>query len=274
MIKRLLFLSTITFQLTNLLGQDVETQLRANAVQIVYLDTLEKPIYDKLKDFKLVMIGEMHGTNEPANFLIGLTELFANNGDTIQVGFEIPSEKMTDSSIMQSAYFMNNLTDGRSSFSWANAITRLSKNSRVQIFFFDINKTDTKNYQDRDSLMYLKIKKRIEEHPNWKTVTLSGNIHNMRNQIIELPTTAYYLCNDKDLNLSDKICTINHYFLRGTMLNNIGNGLELRQVDNKSSVYSETLNFDNYFYLYPTAKNYNGIIFTKTVTASELTNKK
>ncbi len=272
---------TITLQLTDIFGQDLQTQLKENAVKIERLDKLNKSVFNKLKDFRLIMIGEMHGTNEPVNFLIGLTELFANQEDTVQVGFEIPSELMTaysrlltDSSVFQSDFFSNNSVDGRASIAWANAITRLTKNSRVQIFFYDINKTESRDFQDRDSLMYLKIKQKIIEHPNWRTITLSGNVHNMRLKFRDKPTAAYYLCNDKDLNLTDKICTLNHYYQSGTMLNNIGNGLELRQVNNNPSVFSETFDFDNYLYLYPTANTYNGIFFTKTVTASKLTTNK
>ena len=270
MIKRLFLILTIALQLTNLFGQDLQTQLKENAVKISHLDKLDKLVYEKLKDFKLIMIGEMHGTNEPANFLIGLTELFANHGDTVQVGLEIPSELMTtysrlltDSSVFQSNFFLNSFDDGRATIAWANAITRLTKNSKVQIFFYDINKSESKYFQDRDSLMYIKIKQKIIEHPNWRTITLSGNIHNMRLKFRDKPTAAYYLCNDKDIKLNDKICTLNHYYQNGTMLNNIGNGLELRQVNNNPSVFSETFDFDNYLYLYPTANTYNGIFFTK-----------
>lgn len=259
----------------------MQTQLKENAVKISHLDKLDKLVYEKLKDFKLIMIGEMHGTNEPANFLIGLTELFANHGDTVQVGLEIPSELMTtysrlltDSSVFQSNFFLNSFDDGRATIAWANAITRLTKNSKVQIFFYDINKSESKYFQDRDSLMYIKIKQKIIEHPNWRTITLSGNIHNMRLKFRDKPTAAYYLCNDKDIKLNDKICTLNHYYQNGTMLNNIGNGLELRQVNNNPSVFSETFDFDNYLYLYPTANTYNGIFFTKIVTASKLTTNK
>jgi len=281
MIKRLFLILTIALQLTNLFGQDLQTQLKENAVKISHLDKLDKLVYEKLKDFKLIMIGEMHGTNEPANFLIGLTELFANHGDTVQVGLEIPSELMTtysrlltDSSVFQSNFFLNSFDDGRATIAWANAITRLTKNSKVQIFFYDINKSESKYFQDRDSLMYIKIKQKIIEHPNWRTITLSGNIHNMRLKFRDKPTAAYYLCNDKDIKLNDKICTLNHYYQNGTMLNNIGNGLELRQVNNNPSVFSETFDFDNYLYLYPTANTYNGIFFTKIVTASKLTTNK
>lgn len=281
MIKQLFFILTFTLQLSTSFGQDLQLQLKDNAVKIEHLDKLDKSIFDKLSDFKLIMIGEMHGTNEPSNFLIGLTELFAGYEDTVQVGFEIPSEEMknylqtlTDSSVFQSDFFANNSFDGRASIAWANAIIRLTKNPKVQIFFYDINKSENDNLQDRDSLMYLNIKKRIIEHPNWRTITLSGNIHNMRLPFREKPKVAFYLCNDKELNLNNNICTLNHYYQSGTMLNNIGNGLELRQVNNNPSVFSETFNFDNYLFLFPTVNTYNGILFTKTVTASELTNKK
>lgn len=281
MIKRLFLILTIALQLTNLFGQDLQTHLKENAVKISHLDKLDKLVYEKLKDFKLIMIGEMHGTNEPANFLVGLTELFANHGDSVQVGLEIPSELMTtysrlftDSSVFQSDFFLNSFDDGRATIAWANAITQLTINSKVQIFFYDINKSESKDFQDRDSLMYIKIKQKIIEHPNWRTITLSGNIHNMRLKFRDKLTAAYYLCNDKDLNFIDKICTLNHYYQSGTMLNNIGNGLELRQVNNNPTVFSETFDFDNYLYLYPTANTYNGIFFTKNVTASKLTTNK
>lgn len=281
MTKRLFIILTLTLQLTNIFGQDLQIQLKENAVKIEHLNKLDKLVYEKLKDFNLIMIGELHGTNEPANFLIGLTELFANYGDTVQVGFEIPDGLMTaynrlltDSSVYQSDFFLNGFDDGRASIAWANSITQLTKNSRVQIFFYDIYKTESNEFPNRDSIMYLNIKRRLVEHPNWRTITLSGNVHNMRLKYKEEPKAAYYLCNDKELNLTEKICTLNHYFQSGTMLNNSGNGLELREVNNNPSVFSETFDFDNYLYLYQTANTYNGIFFTKVITASKLINKK
>jgi hypothetical protein len=275
MTKRLIFTLTIALQLTNAVGQDLPTQLKNNAVRMEHLDKLEKPVLDKLKDFRIIMIGEMHGTNEPATFLIGLTELFTYQGDTVQVGFEIPSELMsaynsslTDSSVFNSEFFSIHSVDGRASSAWANAIIRLTKNSKAQVFFFDNNQSQSRDYQDRDSLMYVKLKQKIMEHPNWRTITLSGNIHNMRLKYKDQPTAAYYLCNDKELGLTDRVCTLTHYYQSGTMLNNMGSGLELRQVNNNPSVFSETLDFDNYIFLFPTPNTYNGLFFTRTVTAS------
>lgn len=122
--------------------------------------------------------------------------------------------------------------------------------------------------------MYLKIKDRIIKHPDWQTITLSGNIHNMRLQFRGKPTTAYYLCNDKDLDLSGKICTLNHYYQKGTMHNNTGRSTELNQVNNGPSVFAETLSYNHYLYLFAKTNTYNGIFFTKTITASEQIEKK
>jgi hypothetical protein len=278
--KQLFFILTFILQLSTSFGQDLQAHLKENAVKIEHLDKLDKLVYQKLKDFNLIMIGELHGTNEPANFLIGLTELFANYGDTVQVGFEIPNGLMTvynrlltDSSVYQSDFFLNGFDDGRASIAWANAITQLTKNSRVQFFFYDIYKTESNEFPNRDSIMYLNIKRRIVEHPNWRTITLSGNVHNMRLKFRENPTAANYLCNDKDLNLTYKICTLNHNFQSGTVHNKNENGLEIRQVNNNPSVFSETFDFDNYLYLYPAADTYNGIFFTKNISASELIKK-
>ena len=280
MTKRLFIILTLTLQLTNIFGQDLQIELKENAVKIEHLNKLDKLVYEKLKDFNLIMIGELHGSNEPANFLIGLTGLFANYGDTVQVGFEIPDGLMTahnrlltDSSVYQSDFFLNGFDDGRASIAWANAITQLTKNSRVQVFFYDIYKTESNRFLNRDSIMYLNIKRRLIEHPNWRIITLSGNVHNMRLKFRENPTAANYLCNDKDLKLTYKICTLNHNFLCGTVYNNTGNGLELRKVNNNPSIFSETFDFDNYLYLYKTANTYNGIFFTKNITASELIKK-
>ena len=118
--------------------------------------------------------------------------------------------------------------------------------------------------------MFLNIKRRLKDHPNWRTITLSGNIHNMRQPFKKQVTTAYLLCQDKTLSLSHKICTLNHLYHQGTMLNNVGNGLELRKVENQASIFSETFRFDNYLILFEQMKNYNGFIFTRQVTAAEL----
>lgn len=279
----LLILLTTTITFLNVNGQDFTSLLKTNSIKIDKLDSLNNSIYELLHNKKIIMIGEMHGTNEPAKFANGLTALFTKNGDSVQVGFEIPSELMTtflklrtDSSIYQSDFFSKNTTDGRASLAWVSTIILLRKNPKVTIFFYDINNGESKNFDDRDSLMYIKIKNQIIKHPTWTTITLSGNIHNMRLPYKQKNKTGAYLANDTDLNISDKFCSLNHSYQSGTMLNNIGKGLELRQVGNINSDYAKFVDYDNYIFLFPITQTntYDGIFFTRTVTAAELANKK
>lgn len=281
--KFLLVLLTNTITFLSMNGQGFASLLKTNAIKIDKLDSLDNRIYDLMHNNKLIMIGEMHGTNEPAKFAKGLADLFTVNGDSVQVGFEIPSDLMTtflklktDSSIYLSDFFKKNSTDGRASVAWASTILRLNSNPKVTIFFYDLNKEDSKNIDDRDSLMYVKIKKQMIQHPTWTTITLSGNIHNMRLPFEQKNKTGAYLANDADLNISNKFCSLNHKYKRGTMLNDIGKGLELRQVGNINSVYAKLVDYDNYIFLFTNSQTntYDGIFFTRTVTAAELAIKK
>ncbi len=167
-------------------GQSSATYLRQNAVRVAHSNNLSDSVYQLLSPFQVLMAGEMHGTNEPAQFVTGLANLLANKGDSVSVGLEIPSEQMadfiasrTDSSIYQSYFFhVLPILDGRQCFAWAGVIAHLKNNPRVQLFFFDVNTKEEKKY-DRDSIMYLHIKEQIQLHPKWKVVTLSGNAHTM-----------------------------------------------------------------------------------------------
>ena len=266
--KKILVLIAIT---TNLIIGNSQ-----NLVKIDKLDSLNNSIYSILSDYNLIMIGEMHGTNEPVEFLTKLAELFVNNGDIVQVGFEIPADLMqnylqnqTDSSIYNSEFFKINIFDGRASIAWANAISTLTKNPKIKLFFYDVDRSKA----NIDSLMYINIKNKLIENPNWRTITISGNVHNKKIPHKEQYTTAYYLCNDEKLN-NYKICSLNHEFQKGTMLNYYENGLELREVNYGKSPNAP--DYDNYLYLYPESFVYpwNGVFFTKIVTASELVNKK
>lgn len=278
-LHKILIIILIILLYFKIYNQDLGNHIKENAIEIVRIDSLNRDVYEKLSKLKLIMVGEMHGTNEPAEFATALAELFSRNNETVQFGFEISPEQMaiylqspTKENVLKADFFNKKSNDGRASTAWANGIIKLTQNPKVNIFFFDIDAND-KN-QNRDSLMYIKIKNQILKYPEHKIITLSGNVHNKRNPHKGIQTMAYLLINDKELNYLENICTINHIFSNGTMLNNIGNGLELRQISNPVSIFSETVNYRNYLYLFETPNNYNGIFYTTTVSSSEQTFKK
>src|SRR5436190_22042250 len=131
MTRNLLLFLTLSLTFLSASGQDDETYLRANAIRIDNPEKLSDSVYTLLSPFQIIMFGEMHGTNESAPFVSGLTNLFTNKGDSVLVGLEIPAEFMnkylqlhTDSSVYQSEFFGNPpYLDGRESFAWANLIS-------------------------------------------------------------------------------------------------------------------------------------------------------
>jgi len=247
-------------------GQDYPTYLKENAIKIDKVDSLNKNVYDLLAAYKIIMIGEIHGTNEPVNFLEGLVKLFTENGDTVQVGFEIPAKQMAPFlkhpsrvNILKTEFFVSPSGDGRASVAWNRAIAKISKNPKASLFFFDKNIGDNRN---ADSVMYLNIKYRIEKHRNWKTITISGNIHNSLEMYKEQNTMGTLLSIDKELNIADNICSLNHEFKGGQTIWN-----EFKETE---TVYSK-VGYDNYLFLYPKNKNepYTGFLYTKYLTKSE-----
>jgi hypothetical protein len=219
MSKSFLFILFFNVSLFIATAQEFPVSIKANAIKIDKLDSLNNEVYHLLSDYRLIMVGEMHGTNEPAKFVIGLAKVFIGKGDSVQVGLEIPSAEMkeylnrkSDSIIYSSDFFVKKSTDGRASVAWAEVISKLDKSPKIRIFFFDVNNSESKNPGDRDSIMYLKIRNKIMEHPDWKTITLSGNIHNMLLPYKEKPKMALYLNRDEELNLSGRICSLNHQY--------------------------------------------------------------
>jgi hypothetical protein len=282
MTRKLLIILSISLYVFEIFGQD-STFISKNAVKFDKQDSLNSEIYRLIKNYQLIMIGEMHGTCEPAKLVIGLAELLARNNNNVQVGLEIPSEKMQkyhslpiDSNIYLSDYFANKSIDGKATYAWANIIGRLHQYSKIEIFFFDINNGDSKISNNRDSLMYLNIKNRIQLHPTWKTITLSGNTHNMLIPYKGQPKMAFYLYKDKDLAISGKILSLNHSYSKGTMLNNMGKGLQINTVDNSNTIFSRAVNFENYILVYPLINDgrYNGVYFTRKVTSAKLVSEK
>lgn len=263
-----------------LYAQDDAAYLKQHAVKINNPEQLSDSVYNLLSPFQIIMCGEMHGTNESAPLVNGLANLLTSKGDSVLVGLEISPVLMTkfisqrtDSSIYQSDFFSNPpYYDGRESFAWANLISTLNKNPKVKIFFFDRNTDEGKEYQ-RDSLMYSKIKIQFKQHPTWKMVTLSGNFHN---RISGETTMAGFLKEDKELNLSSKLCSINMEYKEGGCNANFTHGLEIKQLGSYPSVYNSTSGYDRYLILLSAESNYpyTGFYYTRFITAAQMVSQK
>jgi hypothetical protein len=283
MTKKFLLLLLLTSVCFRLSAQRNALYLKDNAVHTDLPNALNDSVYHLLAPFQVMMLGEMHGTNEPAQLLAALAQMFAAKGDSVQVGFEIPADQMaafrdqhTAESVFTSNFFAKPaFKDGRSSVAWANAIAVLAGKPTVEIFFYDINSDDSKT-EDRDSLMYLKLKKQYLRHPGWKMLTLSGNIHNMSSPQEQLGrnTMASFFKQDPALHLGTKICSLNHYYQKGSCRANFGKGLEERPLDRAENDFDRA-GFEQYILLVSATSPYpySGFFYTKQVTPAKMVNE-
>jgi hypothetical protein len=273
----MLFAMTLALAFLSASGQDDAVYLKANAVRIDNPDNLSDAVYNLLSPYKIIMFGEMHGTNEAAQFVTALTNLLTSKGDSVSVGLEIPSAQMkefisqrTDSSIYTSSFFLHPAFEsGKESVAWASLISKLKDNAKVQLFFYDVNDNDGKSYP-RDSMMYAKMKTQFKKHPAWKMVTLSGNYHN---KLSNKTSMTSFLQRDKELNISAKICSLNLEYSEGTCRADFGQGLEVKKLGHPDRVYDTAPGFNKYLVLVSSKSSYeySGFYYTKNITAATMT---
>ena len=68
-----------------------QKDIKMNAIPIQNLSKLSDKIYDEIANYGIIMIGEMHGTNEPAEFANGLCNLITQSEKEVVLALEIRS---------------------------------------------------------------------------------------------------------------------------------------------------------------------------------------
>lgn len=246
-------------------------QLKRNAVEIKDLTNLNSSIYYKIKNYELIMIGEQHGTKEPAEFAFGLAKLIAKKEGMVCLALEIPKseinlKEINKATLGATTFFTKKNISGMNGIAWFNLILNCSNNENINLAFID-------NYEtlqlDRDSTMYMEIKKLKQNFPNKKIITLTGNLHNWLKPFSGKKMMGYQLKEDPIFN-KNKIMSFNHFYNKGTMLNNSGNGLELKKIKAGDDFLSTTLPFDNYFctMIFEDLTEYTHFLFTENVSYS------
>ena len=247
-----------------------------NAKQINNDYTLDSTHYERFKNHSLIMVGEMHGTQEPATLVKAISQLLLQKEATVSIGLEIPEIQMTfftqspsDSTLRLTDFFTKENTDGRNGQAWFDLISYWNSTPGINLFFFD--NYSSMEIGNRDSSMYLSIINQMDKYPQSKVITLSGSIHSWLVPFKDKSTMGNYCLSDSVKFSKNSICSINHVFSEGTMLNNVGNGLELRTIDFEPSIYSESVNYKNYLVFYETAEpsNHNCIFYTRKVNHSQ-----
>lgn len=269
----LLVLSCNTVELS-----EMQLNLKANAIPINKLSNLDTDIYEAISNYEIIMIGEMHGTNEPAEFAYGLCKLIAQQEENVILGMEISpgqmdgfSETMSIEQLKKLPFFNGENLSGMNGEAWLNLIDRSNQNNKIITKFFDYQRV-----APRDSSMYNAICDIRKTHPNTKIVTLSGNLHNRIKPFRDNKMLGVYLVNDTINFDSNKIMSLMHFYNEGTMLNNIGNGLELTTIEGKENIFNKTLSTDKFFCkkINPLRDDYTHFFYTNKVSHSKVIENK
>ncbi|MFP2958614.1 hypothetical protein ACLEPN_12385 [Myxococcus sp. 1LA] len=146
----------------------------------------------QVKPGGVLLLGEMHGTQEVPRFIAQAACQTAVAGTPVTVGLELPLENQTridtflDSAgaeddwlkLMEAPFWRSPYPDGRSSEAVANMLEQLRqlryRGLNVDIFVFDHPKTQG---QGREDAMAATVRHQVESGPGRFHVILSGNIH-------------------------------------------------------------------------------------------------
>ena len=274
---------TVPDETSNLIDNSVEMteeqkNLKKNAIPIENLSKLSNKIYDEIANHEIIMIGELHGTNEPAEFAYGLCELIAKHEDKVIMAMEIRasmmknfSDEMSVSELKELGFFRGKNFDGRNGVAWLDLVYKSIQNESIILKFID----NPYPSSPRDSSMYMEIRNIHNTYPNTKIVTLTGNVHNSLIPRFDKVRIGGYLLKDSVNFDSKKIMSINHVFSEGNMLNSDLTGLKMRTIEREENIYNTTLSHEMFLCRKIPKEQIRGthIFYTDKVTASEIIKK-
>ncbi len=253
-------------------GQFVEE----NAVNIRDRHEANDTIYNKVKDYKAIMIGELHGTIESPEMLVGIVKSLVKNGKKVVVAFEISSdglkgfnEKPTLETLKKSIFFNTGAKDGRQSIAWAEMLVDLKKlNVEIVCIDLDLAHKGDKNIT-RDSMMFENLNTYFKTDTSRVLVRLTGNISNKLTPYKGTKTLACFMQkNEYSCFKNKRILSLNHMYGNGTTYNWGNDGYKMREVTGNADFYAHATEYENYLFIHNVQEGFNGIIFSKTITAS------
>jgi hypothetical protein len=259
---------------------NTEEFVRKNSIELISNDLT--PIDATVKNFKVITIGEMHGSQEAPQFAFDLYSLLWKDRKNLVLGLEIPSEaqplvdkfiKSKDRSILKlSSFFIRPSQDGRSSVAMVKLLEDLPKDAIV--ICFDSSKASSG--QERDQQMAENL---INAYKSLKPdilIVLAGNIH--AGIEVGTPFDPNYLpmsyllhaLPQSPLKLRD-IQALRIRYAGGNIWACMGNteaDCKIHQVSQPPSSYSSAVSYKKYFLGEALSGGYNGTLFFKTLTAS------
>ena len=254
-----------------------EDAIRQNAMSISRFDTLDTRLAEIFEEKRLILIGELQGTAEPAEFVNYLVQNLVSQGRKVNVGLEISpqdmpnSKELNDAIALRNCNFFKNESFDKGSQAWFSLITEILQAKNAKFFFFGLTKKQLNSgIHHADSLMFLNIKSEMLKDTGALFICLTKNKHGkLTGDQFPVPM-GYYFLQDKLLDLSlFNMVSFNNECVEGGAYFNTGNGARLHTMQNSDYFYTIT-GMRNYFSFTHQLidHSYNGVLFTYHITAS------
>ena len=229
--------------------------------------------YELIAETRVVWFGEIHGTKDAPELLLGLVKLISKHYDAAPVvALEIPKSGQAaiegymasgDQSLLRkSVIFKSEFKDGRSSRALVQLLSELRKMKLAAVICFDVD--NAKTAQERDTTMAENLRLAAEKYPTAKLVVLSGNVHS---RIVE-GTEWDPSYRPAAFELSQKIASVVTFtiaFESGTAWVRTNSGFGEQKM--RGFPWNGTAPHYNSFHAEP-IRGHHGVIFTRTLTGS------
>lgn len=138
-------------------------------------DKLFEEIYEKIKDKKIIIFGEIHGTKEIPKILSQFFFKLAKQ-ENFNVCLEIPSDFQNN---IEDFFKNKEFDDGRNSLEYFNLIQSLNNinkeyDKNIKIFYIDVLLYEKISQNEREKIMAENIIKSLEDK---KVFVILGNVH-------------------------------------------------------------------------------------------------
>jgi hypothetical protein len=159
--------------------------IRRAAVPLPSLDEIPDPVIEAVSRYRVVTIGEMHGTQEAPKFVWGLFKALSSGKRSVLLALEIPQAEQAavnrfledgdKNALGNSPFFKDAFQDGRRSRAMADLLDRTRGISGAKVLCFD---PGTENdAQMRDVRMAEILRAGLDQSGRDMAVVLAGNVH-------------------------------------------------------------------------------------------------
>jgi hypothetical protein len=260
--------------------------IRRNAIRIPRLGYLPAAVHRQIESFRVIMIGETHGTRELPQVPLSVIRSLRRQGKSVALGLEIPRSAQPDidrflksgnmEELKRSKFFSEDVRDGRNSEAMARLLSTLRKTPEVKVICFDIDLAASA--QARDSAMARHLYNEFTQSKMDALVVYAGSVHSANEVGVpwdpEFRPMGYEFSHHVGARvLSSEVFAIRLRYMNISAWVGMGDPEVIYRTFHfppQMTAYSRAAPFQKYFLKEPIGhEGYQGTFYIETVTASE-----